>query len=91
MCYTGKEPWKDPLEAMKRQGFEQEYYLKGFSVMIQQSSQMMRFRHKGVDNTHLEVEKKEIRKDATWFKILLGSIIPLRNHHVEDSRVVTRL
>jgi hypothetical protein len=29
-----QQPWKDELEAMKRQGFEQKDYLKGFSVMI---------------------------------------------------------
>jgi hypothetical protein len=76
---------------MKRQGFKQEDYLKGFSVMIQQFSPMMRSRHKGVDDIHLEVGEKEIRKVATWFKIMLGSVIPSRNHHKGDSMVITRL
>jgi hypothetical protein len=76
---------------MKRQGFDQEDYLKGFSIMIQQSSPMMRFHHKGVDDTHSEVGEKEIQKEATWFKIMLGSVIPTRNHRKEDLMVVTRL
>jgi hypothetical protein len=50
---TGKQPWKDSFETMKRQGFEQEDYLKGFSVMIRQSPPTMRSRHKGVDDTHM--------------------------------------
>jgi hypothetical protein len=33
----------------------------------------------------------EIRKTAIWFKILLGSVIPTKSHHKEDSMVVTRL
>jgi hypothetical protein len=44
----------------------------------------MRFHHKGVDDTHSEVREKEIRKEATWFKIMLGSIIPSRNHDKGD-------
>jgi hypothetical protein len=47
----------------------------------------MRFHHKGVDDTHSEVREKEIRKEATWFKIMLGSIIPSRNHDKGDSIV----
>jgi hypothetical protein len=31
---TGRQPWKDSFETMKRQAFEQEDYLKGSSVMI---------------------------------------------------------
>jgi hypothetical protein len=58
MCYTGKQPWKDSLKEMKQQGFEQEEYLKSFSVMIQQSSPSMRFHHKGVDDTHSGVGEK---------------------------------
>jgi hypothetical protein len=77
---------------MKRwQDFEQGDNLKGFRVMIQQSSPAMRYRHKWVDDTHSEVGEKEIRKEATWFKILLGSVIPSRNHHKEESMVVKRL
>jgi hypothetical protein len=51
----------------------------------------MRFHHKEVDDTHTDVGEKEIHKEATWFKILLGSIIPSRNPQKEDSMVVTRL
>jgi hypothetical protein len=63
------------LDVMKQQGFEQEDFWKGFSIMIWQSSPSMRFRHKGVDVTHSEVAEKEIHKEATWSKMLLGSVI----------------
>jgi hypothetical protein len=59
--------------------------------MIQQSSPVMRSRHKGIDDTHSEVGEKEIRKGATWFKILLGSVILTKSHHKKDLMMVTRL
>jgi hypothetical protein len=37
----GKQPWKDSLKTMKRQGFEQKDYLKDFSVMIQHTTSMI--------------------------------------------------
>jgi hypothetical protein len=74
---------------MKLEGFEQQDYLRGFSVIILQSSPMMRFCHKGIDDTHSEVGEEEIRKEAIWFKILLGQVILSRNNHIEDSMVVT--
>jgi hypothetical protein len=73
----------------RREGFKQEDYLRGFSVMIQQSSPTMKFHHKGVHDTHSKVGEEDIRKVATWFKILLRHVIPSRDHHVEDSMVVT--
>jgi hypothetical protein len=76
---------------MKWQDFEQEDYLKGFSAMIQQSSPMSRSCHKGVDDTHSEVGEKEISKEAAWFKTVLRSVIPSRNHHQGDSMVIKRL
>jgi hypothetical protein len=48
----------------------------------------MRSRHTGDDDTHSEVGEKEIHKEATWFKTMLGSIIQSRNYHKEDSMVV---
>jgi hypothetical protein len=48
---------------------------------------MMMSHHKGVDDTHSKVGKKEIRKEATWFKIMFGSVVPSRSHHKEDSMV----
>jgi hypothetical protein len=51
----------------------------------------MRSHHKGVVDTHLEVGEREICKEITGFKIMFGSVIPLRNHHKEDSMVVMRL
>jgi hypothetical protein len=36
----------------------------------------------------LRVQEKEICKVATWFKTMLGSIIPSRNHHKGDLIVI---
>jgi hypothetical protein len=71
-----QKPWKDSFKMMKWQGFEQEDYLKSFSVMIQKNFPTIMFCHKGVDDIHSEVGEKEICKEATWFKIMLGSVIP---------------
>jgi hypothetical protein len=42
MCYIGKQPWKDSLETICWQGFEQEDILIGFEALKQQPSPTMR-------------------------------------------------
>jgi hypothetical protein len=32
----------------------------------------------------------EIHQKAIWVMVLLGSVIPSRNYHIEELRVVTR-
>jgi hypothetical protein len=76
---------------MNRQGFKHEDYLKGFSVMIQQSSPTMRFLQVELMVLIQGSKGGEIHKKTIWFKILLENVIPRRKHRKEDLIVVTRL
>jgi hypothetical protein len=42
MCHTDQQPWNGSLKAITRQGFKEEDGMKGFGVMNQPSSSMMR-------------------------------------------------
>jgi hypothetical protein len=49
---TGKQPWKDPLKMMKRQGFEQEDSLIGFYSNETTFFLNDEVASKGVDDSH---------------------------------------
>jgi hypothetical protein len=78
---TDKQPWKDSLEMMKRQGFEQENSLIGFcgnettiflnDEVASSGSMILIWGSKG----------GKIRQNSHLVQILLGSVIPTKNHH----------
>jgi hypothetical protein len=63
---TGNKPWKDSLETMSWQGFEQEDDLISFWAMKQQSSSTMRLRQ--VDLTILILGSKGGEILTIWFQ-----------------------
>jgi hypothetical protein len=75
-----RQPLKNSLEVINRQGFKQEDFLKGFGVMNQQFHQ--RWVLSSVDEPHSEFGgKRNPSKRAILFKILIGSVLTKRNHH----------